>query len=204
MSAPAAPETSMTPTTANSLETGTWRRERSCATWMYESTLPAGAPPGETVAACARGVLRALPGFAAPAAASWTTASAGDDAAIQLSAAIDDAAVAETLQAHPDVIALALDLDLHVRAPDGTTEVTIPDGAVAHIEIEDDVLVLWVSLHVDLYARRSFGPNRDNARLAELNAPRLAAFLARLVEATGVQFHNVNAPGYDATPHGFA
>lgn len=191
--------------TTSPLDTGTWRYERSCATWMYESTLPAGASPGAAVAACARGVLRALPGFAVPAAASWTTASAGDDAAAQsIGEPIDDAVVSETLQAHPDLIALALDLDLRVLAPDGTTEVTIRDGAVVHIELEDDELVLWVSLHVDLYAQPSFGPNRDNARLAALNAPVLAAFLARLVDETGARFHNVNAPGYNANPHGFA
>lgn len=183
------------------LDTGTWRRERSCATWMYESALPAGAAAGDAIAACARGLIHALPGFAVPSAASWTTASAGDDAAVQSSVTI--AAVDETVRAHPDVIALAIDLDLQVFAPDGT-ELTLEEGAVARIELEDDKLVLWVSLHVDLYARRSFGADRDNAQLAELNAPRLAAFLARLVAATGAQFHNVNAPGYDATPHGFA
>jgi hypothetical protein len=42
--------------------------------------------------------------------------------------------------------------------------------------------------------------------LAGLNAPRLAAFLARLVDATGARFHSVDAAGYDgqATPRGFA
>ncbi len=195
---------------AGPLDTGTWRWERSCATWVFELPLPPDAPAAAAIAACARGVLAALPGFAVPAVAEWTTESAGDDAAVQgRGTTIDEATVAETLRAHPDLIALALDLDLQVLAPDGATDAIVDDGAMVRIErIEriDAQLGLWVSLNVDLYARRSFGANPDNEQLARLNAPRLTAFLARLVEATGARFHSVDAPSYagQATPRGFA
>jgi hypothetical protein len=188
-----------------SLDTGTWRWERSCATWTFELPLSAGAPPAAAIAACARAVLAALPGFATPAVADWTTASAGDEAAVQRRGTpIDAVTVDATLRAHPDLIALALDLDLRVVGPDGT-EVALEDGAVVHIELEDRQLVLWFSLHADLYARRTWGAQRDNDPLARLNAPRLAAFLARLVETTGARFHSVDAPRYgdQATPRGF-
>jgi hypothetical protein len=196
--------TAVTP--AGPLDTGTWRRERSLATWTYELPLAPGAAPSAAIAACARGVLAALPGFATPAAADWTTESAGDGAVVHArGASIDAATVDDTVRAHPDVIALALDLDLAAVAPDGT-DVTLDDGAAIHIELEDANLVLWLSLHADLYARRTFGVDRDNDRLAALNAPRLSAFLARLVDATGLTFHSVTAPSYgaQATPHGFA
>jgi hypothetical protein len=185
------------------LDTGTWRWDRSCATWTFELAL--AATPAAAIAACARAVLAALPGFASPAVADWTTASAGDEAALQRRGTpIDAATVDATLGAHPDLIALALDLDLHVVAPDGS-EVTLEDGAVVHVELEDTQLVLWLSLHVDLYARRTWGARRDNEQLARLNAPRLAAFLARLAQTTGARLHSVDAPRYDdqATPHGF-
>jgi hypothetical protein len=191
--------------TPGALDTGTWRRESSLATWTYELPLVPGVAPSAAIAACARGVLAALPGFATPAVADWTTDSAGDEAVLQTHGpSIDAAAVDETVRAHPDVIALALDLDLAVVALDGT-EVTVNSGAIVHIELEDTHLVLWLSLHVDLYARRTFGVDRDNDRLARLNAPRLAAFLARLVDATGLTFHSVTAPSYgaQATPRGF-
>ena len=171
---------------AEALDTGTWRWARSCATWVFEIARPPDAPAAAAIAACARGVLAALPGFAVPAVADWTTESAGDEAAVQArGTTIDDATV---------------------------TEATIDDGAVVHIELEDvDVpgrtrLVLWFSLNVDLYARRTFGTTPDNEQLARLNAARLTGFLARLVEATGARFHSVDAPSYggQATPRGFA
>jgi hypothetical protein len=197
---------STTQATAGALDTGTWRRESSLATWTYELPLAPGVAPSAAIAACARGVLAALPGFATPALADWTTESAGDEAAVQArGASIDAATVDQTVRAHPDVIALALDLDLAVVAPDGTTEVALEDGAVVHIELDDANLVVWLSLHVDLYARRTFGVERDNDQLAQLNAPRLSAFLARLVERTGLTFYSVTAPSYgaQATPRGF-
>ena len=188
------------------LDTGTWRWARSCATWMFDAPLSPGAPPAEAIAACARGALAALPGFASPAVAEWTTASAGDGAAVQpRGAPIDAQTVDAILRAHPDLIALTLALDLAVAAPDGS-EATLADAAVLHIELEDDMVVLWLSLHVDLYARRTFGAERDNDPLAGRNAPRLSGFLARLVETTGMHFDSVSAPSYDdqATPRGFA
>lgn len=191
--------------TPAALDTGTWRWERSCATWTYELPLPAGTPPAAAIAACARGVLAALPGFAIPAVADWTTASAGDAAAVQpRGTPIDAAAVDATLRTHPDLIALALDLDLQVAAPDGT-EVALPDGAVVHVELEERQLVFWFSLHVDLYARRTSGSRADNEPLARRNAPRLAAFLARLVETTGARLHSVDALRYagQVTARGF-
>ena len=203
---PVTPVTPATPATPAPLDTGTWRWQRSCATWTFEISRLPDAPASTAIANCAHGVLAALPSFAAPAVADWTTESAGDEAAVlPRGQAIDAAAIDQTLRTHPDLIALALDLDLQVLAPDGTPEVALEDGAVVHIELEDTLLVLWLSLHVDLYARHTFGVDRNNERLARLNAPRLSAFLARLADHTGARFHSVAAPSYgdQATPRGF-
>ena len=191
--------------TPAALDTGTWRWERSCATWTFEIPRARDESAAQAIAICARGVLSALPGFATPAVADWTTEAAGDEAAVQpRGTPIDAAAVDRTLRDFPDLIALALELDLQVLAPDAS-ELTLEDGGVVHIELEDAQLVMWFSLHVDLYARRTFGPRRDNEALARLNAPRLSAFLDRLAQATGARFHSVAAPSYadQTTPRGF-
>ena len=191
---------------AGALETGTWRWERACATWTFELNVPRGELPAIAMAACAHRMLAALPGFAVPATAEWTTESGGEDAVVHgRGARIEDAALAETFRAHPDVVELALDLDLEVVAPDGLTEAVVEEGARLHLEREGATLAIWIDLHADLYARRTRGEIRDNATLARLNAPRLAAFLRRLADATGARFTGVDAEGYagQATERGF-
>ncbi len=194
------------------LDPVTWRWANACATWTFERVPAPGETLVEAMAACARGLVVALPGFAVPAAAEWTTEAAGDDAVVHgRGTRIDEAVITATFRAHPDVVHLAFDLDLQVaRAGAEATEVTlddmIQDGARLHVEREDDVIAIWLALNVDLYARRTFGVERDNTQLAAQNAPRLTAFLQRLVEATGARFHRVDAPSYadQATPLGFA
>jgi len=200
VNAPPSPASATAP--SGPLDTGTWRWARACATWTFERLITTAAPAA-AIAATARAAILAAPGFARPAAATWTTTSAGDDAAAQpRGTPIDAETPSAVLHAHPDLIAGALELDLVVQAPDGS-EAILDDAAALHIELDDDRLVFWLSLHVDVYARRSFAANRDNTALAERNAPRLAGFLARLAEATGADVASVDAPGYDVTPHGF-
>ncbi len=182
---------------AGPLATGTWRFKRACARWTFELVPPPGADLAAAMAACARGMLAALPGFAVPATAEWTTEAGGEDAVVHARGTqIDEAALAATFREHPDVIQLALDLDLLVLAPDGVTEAVLEEGARLHLEREDGKLALWLDLHVDLYARRTRGDQRENDPLARQNAPRLAAFLARLPALTGARFHGVDAASY--------
>lgn len=178
------------------LNTGTWRWDPACATWVFELEAAPGQPLIDAMAACARRMLAALPGFAIPATAEWTTESGGEDAVVQgRGTQIDEAAIAASFRAHRDVIQLALDLDLQLVDPSGRESV-LEDGARLHVEREDALLVLWLDLNVDLYARRTHGTVRDNDRLAHLNGPRLAAFLERLAALTGAQLRGVDAPSY--------
>ena len=57
---------------------------------------------------------------------------------------------------------------------------------------------IWFTffLDVDIYAPLSWGEIRDNAELAELNQPRLSAFLHRLEEELGAEFLGVSASDY--------
>jgi hypothetical protein len=182
---------------AGPLDTGTWRWAYPCATWLYELASDPGQPSPAVMAECARRMLGALPGFAVPAAAEWTTEAGGEDAVVHgRGTPIDEATLATTFRDHPDVIHLAFDLDLLVLAPDGATEMVLEGGARLHLEREEGKLALWLDLHVDLYARLTMGEHRDNERLARLNAPRLAGFLARLTASTGARFHSVDASSY--------
>ena len=187
------------------LETGTWRYKRALARWSFELTPAPGQSPAAAMAEVARGMLEALPGFATPAVAEWTTAAGGEDAVVHgRGTPIEEPTLAATFRDH-DVIQLALDLDLLVVAPDGVTETVLEEGARLHLEREDAQLALWLDLHVDLYARRTLGETRDNEHLARLNGPRLSGFLHRLTALTGARFSRVDASSYpgQATERGF-
>jgi hypothetical protein len=97
-----------------------------------------------------------------------------------------------------------LTLDLMLTEPDGVREATLPAGAELRLTRSHE-LTLEIALYVDVYARLTLG-DRRNDDLADLNAPRLAAFLARLRVATGAQLTRTHAPGVYAaqvTPYGF-
>src|SRR3954453_21585875 len=103
-----------------------------------------------------------------------------------------------------------LTLDLVLTGPDGVREAGLPAGAQLRLTgwaggERQHQLTLEVALHVDVYARLTAG-DRRNDDLADLNAPRFAAFLARLRVATGARHTRIHAPGgYAAqvTPYGF-
>jgi hypothetical protein len=118
-----------------------------------------------------------LPGFANPATTGWVTREA-------------------------DVRDLSL--DLAVTAADAVTEAVIPGGGVLTMRRD---LTLSVVLHVDVHARLTRGRYPGNDDLADLNAPRLNAFLARLRVATRpVDLVGIRAAGRYAaqvTEYGF-
>jgi hypothetical protein len=103
-----------------------------------------------------------------------------------------------------------LTLDLVLTGPDGVHEATLPAGAELRLTRwapgeRSHELTLEVALYVDVYARLTVG-DRPNDDLADLNAPRFAAFLARLRVATGAHLTRVAAPGVYAAqvaPYGF-
>lgn len=188
------------------LDTGTWRWKSSSATWSFERVVSSGESLAGEMERVGRAMLAALPGFAIAAAAHWTTDAAGDEAVLHARGTqIDDALLASTFGEHADVRGVELELDLVVTAPDGVTEVVLERAAQLYLEGEPDKIVVWLDLHVDLYARRSWGVERDNQQLAEINAPRLAGFLARLAESTGAQLESIDAESYagQATIRGF-
>jgi hypothetical protein len=126
-------------------------------------------------------VLRALDGFARPIEVSWTSASAGEDAAAQ---DLDHAKLPVPLESPvEDPTAVDLALALRCATPDGRVRTTRHGGDV-WVEIGPDHVDIVLSLDLDLYAWRSWDHVRDNRAIAELNAPRLRLFLGQ-VDAYG-------------------
>lgn len=165
------------PVTKNLLDTGTWQYDYGCVGWEFQLPVP------PEIAEHALRLFALLPGFATAAAAAWVTESNGEDAVvIPRGSALDADAIAAPFRDHADIIELDFDLDLQLIAPDGVTEVTLPDGAGLVVGHDDVGPFVRLDLNADIYARRTWGRNRDNQRLAELNQPRLAAFLAQLHE----------------------
>jgi hypothetical protein len=200
------PGPSAPPLLPGSLNTDTWRRDRGFVHWSFR--LPTGSSPSAAMARHAGRLPGLLPGFAVLASASWTTRSAGEDAVVlERGALIDDRAIAAVFGDHPDSYVLDLELDLVLTAPDGVTEAVLPDGAQVTIELQGEELVLDLSLNADVHAEWTWGKHETNKTLARLNAPRLAAFLARIRTDLDARFHSVGSDNrryqFQATEHGF-
>lgn len=191
---------------ADPLDTGTWRWRSGLARWRFELPAAAG-PPAAALLGHACRLLDILPGFAVAAAAALTTDSGGEDAAVlPRGTPVNEGTLTATFGAHDDIIELELDLDLVITAPDGVTEAMLWDGARLGVQLEGVALFLEVILDTDVYARRTWG-RTDNEALARSNAPRLAAFLARVPAATGARFRSLDTASYLAdqvTEHGFS
>jgi hypothetical protein len=167
-------------------DTGTWSRTGSaCMSWFL-----GWRAPGEALPAVLDTQLRAipalLPGFAVATTPDWVARASGRTTAYLLT------------------------LDLVLTGPDGKREAVLPAGGQLGLTgwvagERQHELTLEVALQVDVYARLTAG-DRRNDDLADLNAPRIAAFLARLRVATGARFARTHAPGVYAaqvTAYGF-
>jgi hypothetical protein len=116
----------------------------------------------------------------------------------------------EELRTIDDAVNLDLTLNLqcqtlsHRGIPE---ELAIQSGGnlCIFVELDDDGELetttanpIWftLGLDVDIYAELSWGEQRDNTQLAQLNGPRLSAFLHRLEEDIPAEFLGVDAPDY--------
>lgn len=157
-------------------------------------------------------LLDALEGFALVDEVTADTRSRGED-----TLAIDEwhpqasrSELLEFLRITDDVVHIDFTLNLKCLAPvDGAIEEFQIDwggNIFIFIDLDDegnfepitDDIGIWFTffLDADIYAPLSWGEIRDNAQLAELNQPRLSAFLHRLEEELGAEFLGVSAPDY--------
>ncbi|WP_254563806.1 hypothetical protein [Oscillatoria sp. HE19RPO] len=109
-----------------------------------------------------------------------------------------------------DVVNIDFTLTLQCLTPgdrDIPEELAIKSGGNISIfvELDDDGELdtttpspIWLTfgLDVDIYAPLSWGEQRDNTKLAQLNGSRLSAFLHRLEEDIPGEFLGVDAPDY--------
>lgn len=195
----------------STLSGNTWRRKGSLASWDFQ-VLGVPETEGELPRWYASTLLRVLgllDGFAWPAEVRLTTASGGEDAwVVDMAEERGADRLAEILATVDDLEDVEISLTLLCRESSGSAGATgeIPDGATIWLTLEQDAddraspLRLLFSLHVDIYAARTLGHERDNARLASLNAPRLEGFLTRL-EALPAEFVDIDAPSYSDQVH---
>jgi hypothetical protein len=180
----------------------TWRRKGGIASWTF-SAPPADPAPVQTSFHAA---MRAIGDYAVVSRVSFDTRMTGEDT-IVLDGQPDLAQVDEVFAAHDDISAVHLNLDLSCL-DEGGDALTIRQGAALWIEVDDQpgarTVSVFFSLDVDIYAPRSWGVERDNARLAALNGPRLTGFLRRLRNELHADEIEVDAPDYEGvTVDGF-
>lgn len=167
-------------------ESGSWMRYARCVVWRFRWAVKA--PAHAATAVEKMDLLRGLlPGFATPGA--WRPVRRPGRGADHGDSGFP---------------ATELPLDLLVTASDGVSEAVVTDGARLILAPEPrdrdwQGITLDVALDADLYARRTGVETSYNNVLADLNAPRLAAFLARVRIATGAAFVSTAArPAYAA------
>jgi hypothetical protein len=180
---------------AANLDTGTWSRRKDAVAWSFDLHRAEDETPSQALVRAATRLLRCLPGFATPHHLKWTTLSGGENVAALDAAQIDEAAVVELGERFPDVVGVVLGLDLIV-ADDAGTEGRLPNAAIALLELDDEQPYLSLSLHTDIYAKRTFAPNPDNQALAAINAPRLRGFLEQVRDRLGGSLNDLTAGGY--------
>jgi hypothetical protein len=187
-----------------------WRPSEFLATWTWAL----GAPPGADADSGARAawlaetaarLYEALGDFAEVERASVCTATEGEDAFACDAASGGGAALLAWLERSHDVELVDLWLQLSCRAADGGGQLRVPDGALVTIDLELDdhgrlapdplACQLRFALHVDLFSPESRGKQPDRA-LAQINGPRLRAFLERLEHALALRFVELEAHGY--------
>lgn len=162
---------------------GSWTRCDRCAVWRFRWSARSSAHAATAAAKMAE-LPVLLPGFA-------TTSGTWQQA----------------VRRHGDAAPFGgaeLPLHLVVTAPDAASEAVVSDGARLVLAPEPRIrewqgVTLDVRLDTDLYARRTRTEASCNDALADLNAPRLAAFLARVRVATAASLVSVEArPTYTA------
>jgi hypothetical protein len=183
-----------------------WRLKGGILDWSF--LVPAEALSSEDLHALAAKVLAALDGFARPRDVAWTTETGGEGETLPLGEQPD-----QTLDASWPADATEVDIALDLLCEDIDGEpFSVWNAATIWVEShrEEDENAnetgyrIVLVLDTDVYAWRSWGHDRDNHRMAERNAPRVNAFLARL-RAMGARFLCQKHTDYEGQvdEHGF-
>jgi hypothetical protein len=180
----------------------TWRQGSGLFT--FDLSVPVFGSPSATMARAATAVLRYLPEIGAAASVALSTLSHGDDALMWRDAEVDAASIARAVEAHIDAARVIVTGDLRCVDLDGS-DIPIARALSIWIELPDlgapdptatAELEITISIDVDIFAARSWGDERDNARLAAVNAPRFNRFLAALCRDTNATVTGVDAEDY--------
>lgn len=198
----------------------TWRRGSGLIDWTYNLSMPNSIIEKLTLPLYLRlwiverieRLLKALDNFARVEDVAIATRTGGEETfAIQdWQGEPSQRQLIEKLKTIDDVVNLDLTLNLQCLTLSDRNipeELAIKSGGNISIfvELDDDGELdtttpspIWLNfgLDVDIYAPLSWGEQRDNTKLAQLNGSRLSAFLHRLEEDIPAKFLGLDAPDY--------
>lgn len=158
-----------------------------------------------------RALLDVITGLAQARRVEVITETAGDDAFVTDLGAEAPDALLRFLARTPDTTELVLRLDLSCVDVAGAA-FAIPNGAIVALHVELDAggqldlrraspIWMWFELDTDMYAPSAAAPRRDHRALAELNGPRLTAFLQRLEREMPAELLEIETRGDAGAAH---
>lgn len=174
----------------------TWQRKRSLATWVFSFSTR----PDEDVHSCLRRqvplVVPALTGFARVTEFDVGTFDRGDNVHILPATALDQLV---DIMGNEPVRQVIMTIDLLITPTVDGQDTWIEKAGLLIFDIDDDLTIgsigMWLSIDIDIYSPVTWGDVYENAALAAINNPRLAAFLAG-VRACGGRLVDIDEVGY--------
>jgi hypothetical protein len=184
-----------------------FRTGRSIITWSFDVPLR-GELPEEALRRVMVTVLEILDGFARPARIRFSSDSRGEFGTT-LEPGLDIAAATRAFDEVGDVYTVDVELDI-VVADLGGAEHELKGGAKVSLVLDEPEpgkreVYVNLALNTDIYAARTLVPEPTDNPHAPANAPRLAAFLARLRERLATRLYDLQADWYasQVDEHGF-
>jgi hypothetical protein len=162
----------------------TWRCQDNLASWSYHVPLHDGEDLGHGFQRCVADIIDNLGGFAEVRDMSISTKSDGEDAVV-----LDDASKVREFDlrgfsARETIVQLMISLDLLVVTEPNGGEQLLNDAARLWLEPADsdnqstlNAIDVTLSIDIDIYSPITWGDDRNNRVLAEINGPRLRRFL---------------------------
>ena len=164
----------------------TWRWQDGLALWSFRIPSSAGEDLAQCLQRCVGGIMVNLQGFAEVGSVAVSTESGGEDAFEAIGASQIRELDLEGLVARDSTAEITMWLNLLVVVEPDTENTLLNNAAQLSVEAADAgpgggiAVDVTLSIDVDLYSPLTWGEDRNNRALAEINGPRLTRFLAFL------------------------
>ena len=177
----------------------TWRRGSGLI--VFRLSVPTRSSPAATMANCTSALFAHIALVGNIRDISLATLAKGDDT-MEWNEPVAEREVVDAIAKQADASRVVYGCDLVCRTP-GAPNVTITHGMTLWIEFadlgrpdEEAPLELRIALDVDMYCETTWGTDRDNRLVAELNAPLFNEFLHQVSKACEATVESVDAEDY--------